>query len=509
MLVGETSSDVVFTVKNNGTAASGALTVAFGGANADEFITTSTCPSLLSAETCSVAVRFKPASEGDKSAALTIGGATASAVNAALTGLGLGVLSVSRRTRDFGSAALDSTGGATAAFTVKNNNPPGGAPSGVITSTLTLGMPPQFAIVSDLCFAQTLAAQGTCTVTVRFTPSATIGPRMGGLSVVAAGGGVASASFSGTAVSPLSVSETSFDYGSVVIGTFVERTFTFTNAPATPPTAVLSTSLKAADAALFDYAVVGDTCAGHTLAAGAACAVKVRFIPSAVGPETAAVTVTASPILKAAAGLKGVGTPPPSLALTPPSYKLDDVFAGSSTAEQTFTVTNPVLDSVTSALALSVSGAGFALTGGTCVDGATRLTGGHGCTLIVRYSAAAGTAAGAKTGALSVTASAGGIASAALGVTVKAQLSLSPPALDFGKVVFGQTGGDRTFTVKNDSPTAVPALGVALSGANLGEFEVPAGGNTCGTGPAPDGGTCTFVVRLKPTAVGAKTRAWT
>ncbi len=501
------TAEIVFTVANNGTATTGALAATIGGANMADFALgmTNTCTMPLAmGATCTVGVKFAPATVGAKVATLDVGGMPGGSISAALTATGLGILSISPDTKDFGMAAVGATDGMMQAFTVRNNSLVGGANSGILTTTFTPGSPAQFTVMSDGCHTMTLAPQASCMIAVKFSPAGTSGMKMGTLQVAGAAGGMASAALTGAAVSALSVTNSpTYDFGPVVVGNFAAQTFTVTNAMNTPTTGVITTAITGADASQFSVAL--NSCAGQTLAAGLTCTIAVRFIPGTTGDKVATLTLSATPGNSVTSDLKGQGTPAPSLVAMPTMAAFGDVYAASTAAaDQTVTISNPTVNSATGTLVFGVTGTGFSISGGTCTV-ATALTGGQMCTIIVRYAAAAGATAGMKMGSLNVMASPGGMVSAPLTANVLPQLSITPVTHDYGNVVAVTGMVTRTFVVKNDSPTAVSALTAALSGNDAADFLVVVGAsNTCGTAPTPNGGMCMLDVQFKPAATGAK-----
>src|SRR3954466_1170223 len=88
---GAPSSAVPFVVTNGGGAASGALTVALAGRDAADFVVTSdTCTGspLAPQATCTVSIRFAPATSGSKLATLTIDGSSGGRSITTLSGTG-------------------------------------------------------------------------------------------------------------------------------------------------------------------------------------------------------------------------------------------------------------------------------------------------------------------------------------------------------------------------------------------------------------------------------------
>ena len=178
----------------------------------------------------------------------------------------------------FGNQQINST---SAAQTVTLTN----------TGTATLNI---ISIVASGDYAQTntcgasVAAAGSCTISVTFIPTAT-GTRTGAITVTDSASGspqIVNLTGNGTTVAApaVSLSTTSLSFGNQQISTAsAAQTITLTNTG----NGVLSvTSIVASG----DYAQT-NTC-GSSVAAGANCTISVTFTPTATGTRTGAITIT-------------------------------------------------------------------------------------------------------------------------------------------------------------------------------------------------------------------------
>jgi hypothetical protein len=77
-------------------------------------------------------------------------------------------------------------------------------------------------------------------------------------------------------------------------------------------------------------------------------------------------------------------------------------------------------------------------------------------------------------------------------------VQLLPSALNFGQQIVGTTSDPLTATVTNIGSEDLHIFGIAISGANFGDF---AETTTCGARLAP-GGSCTIDVTFTPSATG-------
>ena len=195
---------------------------------------------------------------------------------------------------NFGSVT---TGSTSSAQTVTVSNPTSSAAS--VSSIAASG---DFAQTSTC--GSSIAANGSCTVSVKFTPTAT-GSRTGTLTVNA-GGVTNSVSLSGTGTSSggsatLAASPTSLSFGNQAVGsTSAAQTVTVTNTGG----AAASVSSVSATGPFAST----NTC-GASIAAGASCTVSVTFTPTAAGAASGNVTVSSNatnPTLTVA--LSGTGT---------------------------------------------------------------------------------------------------------------------------------------------------------------------------------------------------------
>ncbi|MCP2328306.1 hypothetical protein HDA40_006813 [Hamadaea flava] len=183
------------------------------------------------------------------------------------------------------------------------------APQTVTVTNSGTAAAPVSAITTAGDFSQTntcgssIAAGGSCTVSVVFTPTAS-GTRTGTLSITAAG--VANTvPLSGTGVAPgpiLGLNPTSLTFAGTIVGSpAATQTVTVTNTGTT-------TATVSGVTASGDYSQT-NTCA--TLAVNASCTVTVGFTPTAAGTRTGTVTLSSNannnPATVALSG-SGIGT---------------------------------------------------------------------------------------------------------------------------------------------------------------------------------------------------------
>jgi len=405
---------------------------------------------------------------------------------------GNAVLGLDRSSHDFGTITVGSSAAATT-FTLSNS---GTASSGLVSVDITGTNAGDFAITSDGCNGTTLAASGSCDISVTFAPEAT-GERSAELSVIADPGGSASASISGTAVEPgaLSVSPPSNDFGSVVVSTSSEATvFTVTNTGG-DTTGALASALTGAQ--MNQFAISADNCSGNTLAASATCTLSVSFAPTTVGAKAASLTVSGSPGGTAVSALSGAGMTSAAITISPVSHNFGGALVGTDGASYTFTATNAG-SQTTGTLSVTRSGAAsseFSITNDDC-NGQT-LGGGANCTITVQF---APSSAGDKTASLDVSATPGGSVSAQLLAVGQnpALLTGSPGSAEFGDIEVGHLGTSITWDIENTGDVATGTL--SFSNSNGTDFVAT---NGC-SGTLGPGGSCSVTVNFSPSTGGLR-----
>jgi hypothetical protein len=176
LALGSTSQPKVVTLTNNGTAAIGISSISITGKNSSEFaVSSTTCGSSLGAgANCTISVTFKPSAERSQSATLQVvdGDGTQTA---ALSGTG--------------TAVKFSPGGLTfAAQAVGTTSPAQNVTlTNLLSTTLTItsiaigGTDPGDFAQTNTC-GSSVAAGGSCTISVTFTPTAD-GSRTGNVTV--------------------------------------------------------------------------------------------------------------------------------------------------------------------------------------------------------------------------------------------------------------------------------------------------------------------------------------
>ncbi len=165
-LIGTTSSSQRVTLRNTGTTSLSITGITIEGANPADFIRTTTCGTSLSAgSTCRIDVSFRPTAAFQRQATLTVRhSAPTSPSTVSLTGTGTAV-SVSPTSITFSSQRVGTTS-SSRTITLSNRG------SAALPITITFGgtNPGDF-LFTNACGA-TLAGGASCSMTVRFRPTA-------------------------------------------------------------------------------------------------------------------------------------------------------------------------------------------------------------------------------------------------------------------------------------------------------------------------------------------------
>jgi hypothetical protein len=284
--VGTASAAIAVTLSNTGNASLSITNFMIWGLNATNFTQTNNCGrSVAAGASCTIRVTFKPTATGTRSGALSISdNAAGSHQKVSLAGTGtVPAASLSSTHVSFSSRSVGTTSGGQS-VTLRNTG------SGVVNIT-------SFAITGTNAgdFAQTntcgnsVAAGGSCTISVTFTPLAS-GSRTASLSIADnASGSPQTASLSGTGTVPaVSLSPVSLSFGNQSVGTAgAAQTVTLTN-NGSASLSISSIAVTGTNAGDFSET---NTC-GSSVGAGGTCTISVTFTPTASGSRTASATIT-------------------------------------------------------------------------------------------------------------------------------------------------------------------------------------------------------------------------
>lgn len=340
-------------------------------------------------------------------------------------------------------------------------------------------------VETDTCSGQTLAVGNTCTLSVRFTPTAT-GGRSGLLTVFAnISGGQVTVPLSGTGNAPASM-----------VLTPVQLNFGSTGVNQTSPPKIITLSNTGGNTATLqpptltgDFTLVANTC-GSSLPSQTGCSLSISFTPKASGTRTGVLTVTDSAGTQTAQ-LAGTGQSPATDTLSATALTFGQQQVGTTSTPQPVLLTNAGDVSLTLITAV-ISGSDFAATN-SC--GAT-LPAHSSCTVNVVF---VPTATGTRTASLLVTDQfrTQTVALSGAGLAPPG-ISLSPSVLDLGRMGVSSTSPGTPVVLTNNGgvPLQITSSTVA------GDFHLLS--STCGLALQP-ASSCTLLLSFMPTQPGART----
>lgn len=501
--VGVAAPTQALTLTNAGTDVLKIASVAVGGTNASSFTQTNTCgTSIATGANCVITVTFKPTAVGSLTGTVVVtdnaGNVTGTTQSASLAGTGTGVAKIAFSPTSLTFASTDvSVADATQTITLSN---PGTAPL-TITALAVTGADPSDFTQTHTCTG-TVAAAGSCTITVTFNPIAA-GTRTASVSVTDnAAASPQTVALTGTAVgvAEATVSGPITFASQIVATTSAAQTATVTNS-GSASLVVASFALSGTNAA--DFKATSTTCPG-TLAIAANCGISITFTPGAAGARTATLTITdnAGNVTgtKQTITLTGTGTGVPQATITPASFAFASEAVGSAEGPLTVSLKNGGTGALTVAsIKITGTNATDFLEFDTCVPTVNiNVT----CEIALYF---VPKAVGARTASVVVTDNAGNVTNATQTIAVTgtatgaAQISFSKTALTFTTQKAGSISAGQSITVTNTGNATLTVSSAALGGSNPGDFMEF---NGCSSVAAGD--SCELVVFFMPTATGAR-----
>jgi Abnormal spindle-like microcephaly-assoc'd, ASPM-SPD-2-Hydin/Protein of unknown function (DUF1573) len=319
--------------------------------------------------------------------------------------------------------------------------------------------------VNGITAPLTLNAAATATLNVVFAPT-TGGNATGSVTVTSnANNPSLTISLTGTGAQlGLSITPTSFAFGTVADGQTKSQAFTLTN------TGTSSLTISQLSVSGAGYSLSGLT-TPKTIAAGTSATFSAVFAPTTAGSLPGTITITSNaPGSPSTVALSGTGVAlQASISATPTSANFGSVAVG-STNSQTIQVTNTG-NAVLTITQATVTGTGFSTTGLTLP---LSINPGLSSTFNAQYHpAAAGAASGSLTIVSNAPTSPSLISLTGTGVAATQILSLSANSVSFGNVNTGASS-TQTVTVTNTgnsnvqiSQIAASGTGYSLSGAGV------------------------------------------
>jgi parallel beta-helix repeat protein len=514
---GTTSSAQTATVSNTTSAAVPVTSISVTG----DFAQTNTCGSSIAAgSSCTVSVTFAPAAAGALSGTLTVNAGGTSTVSLSGTGVAPGpILNATPASLSFPSTLVGNTA-AKQTVTITNS----GTTSATVSAVSVTG-----------AFSQTnnctsIAVNGSCTVTVSFTPTAG-GTQTGSLTVTSnANDSPTTVGLSGTGISsttnialnqPITASSNASGYPAANANDGNTSTYWESlDGAAYPQTlAVNLGSAYSLGSIVLDLppatdwttrtetlSVLGSTngstyttivpSAGYTFNPSTGNTVTIP-LPSGTSAQYVELNFTANTGWSAAQVSEfevfpaaGSGSSSATLSVSPTSLTFPSQALNTTSSAQTVTVDNTGTAAAT--LSQIAASGDFAQTN-TC---GTSIAAGASCTVSVTFTpATSGTLTGSLTIASNASNSLATVTLTGTGAATGTALTASPSSLSFGSEAVGATSAAQNVTVSNPGSSAASVSSVSVTGA----FSQT---NTCGSSIAA-GGSCTVSVSFAPTASGS------
>lgn len=480
--VGTTSSPQVVTLSNSGSLA---LSITSITASAG-FAQTNNCGSSVAAGgACNITVTFTPTATGTQTGSITVvDNAVGGSQSVGLMGTGSGAPSVtlSPISLTFGNQTVD-TMSVPQSITLTNT---GSGPLSIVSISTT----GDFLETTTTC-GVSVAAGGSCTISVAFTPTTT-GIRHGSVVVTDnATNSPQNAILTGTGLAQVdTIAPTNLNFASQAVNTTSGiRALKLSN----PAGGARLTISKITASANYSQT---NTC-GTGINAGASCSIGVSFTPTTTGSIRGTITITDSVTGGAqVVPLLGTGIAA-SVTFLPASLTFPNQSVGTSSPASTVTLTNngTAALSITS-ISITGANAGDYSQTNNC---AASIAVGASCSIGTIFTP---TGSGIRSASILIADSATGSPQSVplTGTGIAPTVSLSPGSLTFANQAVSTASPAVVITLSNTGNATLTLNSVSITGANQGDFFQT---NTCGSSLA-QGTSCTISVTFSPTAAGTR-----
>jgi len=285
--VGTIAPPQTFTVENTSNVLLNVSSVAVSGANASDFTETDNCVSsspLKQRALCTVTVNFKPSASGVRSANISVNDdANNSPQTVNLSG-NVSVVRLSATGLVFPPTLIGSTGVSKSLVLTNTSS----TSSLVISSIGFTGLNTSDFLETDNCVsAGSIPPAGTCTITVKFTPTA-LNFRSAMLNINDSSGGPQTANVGGTGTS-VKIAPASLSFVDQLVGTSVTKSAQITNTSTSASLQFNSIKFLSNPGSVFSET---DTCLGNALLPGGSCSVNVTYAPTSSGAANTQVIIT-------------------------------------------------------------------------------------------------------------------------------------------------------------------------------------------------------------------------
>jgi subtilase family serine protease len=400
------------------------------------------------------------------------------------------------------ASTIEGASSAAQVVTLKNT---GSAALAISSGGITVSGTNSTSFSATTTCASTVAAGGSCTISVTFAPKAT-GTLTGTLNVADnATGSPQKVTLTGTgaaATPTATLTPATLTFASTTVGaTSAAQVVTLKNTGTSTLTITSGgITLSGTNASSFSKTT---TC-GTTLAASATCTISVSFKPSTTGTLTGTLNVadnaTGSP---QKVTLTGTGAAANSISVSPAALSFPNTVTGSTSGAQPVTLANTGSSTVTIS---SISIAGTNATSFLDLSGCgTTLAAKASCTVYVAFKPAS---AAALSATLSIADTASGspqtVKLSGTG-TAAPSLTLSAKSLTFAATAKGTFSEAQSVKLTNAGTSTLYLTGITLTGTNATSFiEL----NTCTPTLAP-AASCAVYVAFVPATTGSLTASLT
>jgi hypothetical protein len=339
---------------------------------------------------------------------------------------------------------------------------------------------------TDNCTGQAIGAGSSCTIQVKFAPSAT-GNLTGHVTINAnVAGGQLTLDLSGTGLTggTFLLTPSSLDFGPAAVGT--SSAVLPAQAENSGETAVAISSVSVSG----PFVLATNSCGTTSLPAKSSCQIQIKFSPTQVGAATGTLTVVDAVGTQTVA-LSGTGQAVATDTLSTTSLSFPSTPTGTLSATQVVTLTNSGDLALTS---ISISTTGPFQASHTC---GTQLAGNASCAISVTF---APTQQGSLTGTLTISDLIRTQTVTLTGTAVApAALSVLPASMSFSGQQAGVPSTPQTLTVSNTGGAALANVGFQFTGSAAASYSISA--TTCGS-MLDAAASCTAKVVFTPAATG-------
>ncbi len=486
-------------LQNAGFATLNIGSISFTGANPEDFSQTNNClPGLAPGASCTITAIFTPIALNELSALLTVtDNAAGSPQLVALSGEG----NSNSQPVTFNPASLTfpPTPIGYAAPTQQTTLVNSGSATLNISSIGISGANPGSFSEANNCGA-TVPVNSFCTITVTFQPQSGVSQSANLTVVDDAVGSPHTAGLTGSTAPPVlvaTVNPTTYQFVTTVVGTTsASEGFTLS---VTGNVSLHITGVTLGGTNPGDFVIQSNSCVG-TVLSGTTCGFTVAFKPQAFGQRSASLSITddasSSPQTITLTGTANV----PSGSFSPPSLTFSNQLVGTPSTSMPIQLNSTGLGAI-DVDSVTISGAN-SLDFSQTNNCPSELNPGTNCTINVIFTPGA---SGSRTATLTVkNDSITGPISATLtgiGVNPVPAVTLAPTTFTFPSFMVDGTGASQGFALTNSGTGTLDISGIALTGANLGDFTQS---NTCAA-TVNVSATCTITVTFKPQAAGVRT----